>query len=112
MISGIVMYPNTPGGHFDWTYYLNTHIPLALRRLGSAVKDWTVEQGVAGMEPGSAPAYVAMARFLFDSLEAFQQAFAPHADELLGDIPNYTNIQPTIQFSEVKMSTAEAVRHI
>jgi len=38
-----------------------------------------------------------------ESVEAFQAAFAPHAAEILGDIPNYTSIQPIIQFSEVKM---------
>jgi len=36
-------------------------------------------------------------------VEAFQNAFAPHAAEILADIPNYTTIQPVIQFSEVKM---------
>jgi len=38
-----------------------------------------------------------------DDPEAFQAAFAPHAPALLGDIPNYTNTQPTIQISEIKM---------
>ena len=63
-----------------------------------------VEQGLGGMQPGSPPAYVAMGHLLFESVEAFRQSFAPHAQELLGDIPNYTNITPTIQISEVKMS--------
>ena len=40
---------------------------------------------------------------LFDSVEAFQKAFAPHADSIMGDIPNYTDIQPIIQLNEVKM---------
>ena len=26
----------------------------------------------------------------------------PHAKEIMGDIPNFTKIQPTIQISEVK----------
>jgi uncharacterized protein (TIGR02118 family) len=38
-----------------------------------------------------------------DSAEAFQAAFAPHAQEIMGDIPNYTDIDPTIQISEVKI---------
>ena len=37
------------------------------------------------------------------STDAFETAFAPHAQAIMGDIPNYTNIQPTIQISEVKM---------
>jgi len=44
-----------------------------------------------------------MGHLLFDSVEAFQAAFAPIAPALMGDIPNYTNIQPTIQISEVKI---------
>ena len=39
----------------------------------------------------------------FDSVEAFQAAYGPHAEALMGDIPNYTDIQPTIQISEVKI---------
>lgn len=35
MIRVTVLYPNTPGSSFNWAYYLNTHIPLALRRLGA-----------------------------------------------------------------------------
>lgn len=104
MIKVSVMYPNGADSKFDMMYYLNTHVPLVLQKLGSAVKGAAVEQGLGGMQPGSPPAYVAMGHLLFESVEAFQQSFAPHAQELLGDIPNYTNIQPTIQISEVKLS--------
>ena len=44
-----------------------------------------------------------MGHLLFDSVEAFQQSFGPHAETIMGDIPNYTNTQPTIQVSEVKL---------
>jgi uncharacterized protein (TIGR02118 family) len=104
MIKVSVMYPRDPDSKFDMTYYLNSHVPLVLQRLGSAVKGVAVEEGLGGMQPESPPAYVAMGHVLFESVEAFQKSFAPHAEELLGDIPNYTNIQPTIQISEVKMS--------
>jgi hypothetical protein len=40
---------------------------------------------------------------LLDSVEAFQNAFIPHAAEIQGDIPRYTNVAPSIQISEVKM---------
>jgi hypothetical protein len=32
-------------------------------------------------------------------------AFGPHAEELQGDIANYTDIEPTIQISEVQILT-------
>jgi uncharacterized protein (TIGR02118 family) len=36
-----------------------------------------------------------------DSIDAFNAAFGPHAKEIMGDIVNYTDISPVIQFSEV-----------
>jgi uncharacterized protein (TIGR02118 family) len=62
-----------------------------------------VEQGLGGAEPGSPATYVAMGHLLFDSVEAFQSAFGPYAEAIMADIPNYTDTQPTIQISEVKM---------
>ena len=46
---------------------------------------------------------MAMVHATFDSAEVFATAFAPHAAELQGDAPNYTNIQPVVQISEVLM---------
>jgi len=47
-------------------------------------------------------AYIAMGHLYFDSVAAFQTAFGPHAESMRRDIPNFTDIQPTIQISEVK----------
>jgi uncharacterized protein (TIGR02118 family) len=44
-----------------------------------------------------------MGHLLFDSVEAFQQAWGPHAEAIVGDVPNFTNTQPTVQLSEVKL---------
>jgi uncharacterized protein (TIGR02118 family) len=62
-----------------------------------------VEGGIAGDAPGSAPTYIAMGHLYFDTADAFQAAFAPHAQAILADIPNYTDTFPTIQISEVKL---------
>ena len=45
----------------------------------------------------------ALAHLQFDSVEAFQQSFGPHAQTIMGDAPNFTNTQPTVQISEVKL---------
>jgi uncharacterized protein (TIGR02118 family) len=45
-----------------------------------------------------------MCHFLFDSMESFMAAFAPHAARLQGDMSNYTDIKPIIQISEVLIS--------
>jgi uncharacterized protein (TIGR02118 family) len=103
MIKVSVLYPNQPGRKFDMGYYCNKHMKLVQEKLGAACKSMAVEQGLSGATPGSAPAFVAMGHMYFDSLEAFQAAFAPCADTLIADIPNYTDIEPTFQVSDVKM---------
>ena len=103
MIKVSVLYPNKTGSHFDMAYYLDKHIPMVRQKLAASLRGASVEQGVAGLEPGAPAAYAAMGHLLFDSVEAFQQAFAPHAQAIVGDIPNYTDTQPTIQVSEVKL---------
>jgi uncharacterized protein (TIGR02118 family) len=102
MIKVTVMYPNNEGSTFDMTYYCETHIPMVRQKLGAALKGVAVEQGISGEEPGSRAPYLALGHLLFESVEAFQTAFGPHAEEFERDIPNYTNTQPTIQISEVK----------
>lgn len=103
MIRINVLYPNSDGATFDMDYYLDTHMPMVRQRMGSALKGMSVEQGVSGGQPGSDPAYRVLATLEFDSVDAFQAAFVPHAPEIQGDIPRYTDIVPTIQISEVKL---------
>ena len=40
----------------------------------------------------------------FESVDAFQTAFGPKAQEILGDIPNYTDLQPVMMISEAVVS--------
>jgi uncharacterized protein (TIGR02118 family) len=54
--------------------------------------------------PGSQPTYAAMGHLWFESTDSFQAAFGPHAATIMADIPNYSNVQPVIQISEVKLS--------
>jgi len=103
MVKVSVLYPNSAGCKFDMGYYLSKHMPMVKQKLGAALKSMAVEQGIAGGTPGAPAAYVAMGHLYFDSVDAFQAAFGPHAPAILADIPNYTNTQPTVQVSEVKM---------
>jgi uncharacterized protein (TIGR02118 family) len=103
MIKVSVMYPNQLGTHFDMAYYCTKHIPLVRQLLGSALRNVAVEEGIGGMTPGSPAAYVALGHLYFESEAAFQKAFTPHAEQIVGDIPNYTDTQPTIQISTVKI---------
>jgi uncharacterized protein (TIGR02118 family) len=103
MIKVTVFYPNEEGKNFDMDYYCTKHIPMVKEKCGSACKGATIDQGLGGPEPGSPATYVAMGHLLFESVEEFQNAFAPHAETIMADIPNYTEIQPLIQISEVKV---------
>jgi uncharacterized protein (TIGR02118 family) len=104
MIKVSVLYPYTGGAAFDMNYYLTKHIPMVREKLGAACKGASVEHGIAGGAPGTSPTYIAMGHLLFESVEAFQAAFGPHTAEIVGDVPNYTPIEPILQISEVKIS--------
>ena len=103
MIKVSVLYPNQEGSNFDMDYYCNSHIPMVREKLGATCKGVAVEQGTAGATPGSRPGFIAMGHLYFDTVEAFRAAFTPHAEAIMADIPNYTDIQPTLQISEVKI---------
>jgi uncharacterized protein (TIGR02118 family) len=104
MIKVSILYPNAAGSRFDADYYVNTHMPMAIESLGAAILGVSVEIGLSGATPGQAPPYAAMCHFVCETQEAFTEAFLPHAGKLQGDIPNYTDIPPVIQISEIKMS--------
>ena len=99
MIRVNVLYPSKPGGTFDYDYYLATHMPLVKERLGDALKRVEVYKGIAGAAGAAAP-YVTIASLWFDTIDAFEAAFGPHAAEIMGDIPNFSNIEPIVQIEE------------
>jgi uncharacterized protein (TIGR02118 family) len=104
MIRVSFLYPNKPGSHFDGEYYIGKHMPLVIDRLGSAVKAVSAEIGISGAMPGSEPPYAAHCAFTFESVQAFTQAVMPHYAELQADIPNYTDIEPVVQISDLRIS--------
>lgn len=103
MIKVSVFYANGEGKHFDINYYCEKHMPLVKRLLGAAVKGIAVEHGIGGGTPGAAPQFLAMGHIYFESVEAFQSSFGPNSAEIVADVANYTNVQPLLQISEVKM---------
>lgn len=103
MIKVSVMYPNSEGATFDIDYYCNTHIPMVGELLGDALKGGTVDSGLAGGAPGEAAPFIAMGHITFESVEAFQDSFGPNAEKIMADLANFTNVQPQIQISEIKI---------
>lgn len=103
MISVTIIYPNSEDTTFDIDYYCNKHVPMVVELLGDALKGCSVDSGLAGGAPGQTAPYVAIGRLQFESIESFQQSFGPVAAQLSEDLPNYTNSQPQLQISEIKL---------
>jgi uncharacterized protein (TIGR02118 family) len=102
MIKVSVLYPSKPNSRFDVDYYLTVHMPMSVRLLGAAVKETSIEIGIGGGAPNEPAPYAAIVGFISDSVEAFMAAFMPVIGQLQGDIPNYTDIEPVIQISEIR----------
>jgi uncharacterized protein (TIGR02118 family) len=91
MIKVSVMYPHKPGMRFDHDYYRTKHLPLIKARMGAALKYYTIDKGLADGEGKPLGAYVAMCHLLCDSVDEYQSSFGPHAQEIRGDIRNFTD---------------------
>ncbi|WBH17248.1 EthD family reductase [Sphingomonas radiodurans] len=91
-----VIYPNHDGARFDADYYKATHAALAQEL-------WNPDriELIAGQSPNADPVpYALIAHFHFASPEALGQAMAnPRNGELQADVPNFTDITPTLMMS-------------
>ncbi len=101
MVKVSVMYPNTPGARFDHDYYRDKHLPLLKARMGDACLYYTIDKAISGRTPDEPAPYVAMCHIFSESVEAFLAGFGPHAEEIVADIANYTDLTPVRQISEV-----------
>jgi uncharacterized protein (TIGR02118 family) len=101
MIKVTILYPNGDGKKFDMDYYANKHMPMVASLLGDSLKMFEIDKGIAGRTPDEPIPYLAIGYLYFDKLSAFRNSFGPNAEKIRKDIPNYTNIQPVVQISEV-----------
>ncbi|MDM8001105.1 MAG: EthD family reductase [Dehalococcoidia bacterium] len=97
MIRVSVMYPNEKGKRFDLDYFTKKHMALVHKLLDPA---GLVKSEVDKAADPNAP-FVAVAHLYFKSLEESQVGFATHAAEFMADMPNYTDLVPQVQFSEI-----------
>jgi uncharacterized protein (TIGR02118 family) len=92
-----VAYPNKTDAKFDFDYYMKKHIPMVAGLVGKSIE---VRRGISSVT-GSPAAFVCLATIPIDSVTKFQALLSQHGTEILADIPNYTNIEPIIQFDEI-----------
>lgn len=94
-----VIYPITDSSHFDFDYYLGTHMPLVGEHMGPHIESTLVTKGLAG-GPDAPPESYAVATIVFadqDSLNAAMAAAGP----VIADIPKFTNTKPQMLIGEV-----------
>ena len=103
MIRVAVLYPKTEDSHFDWDYYMNKHMTLVRERLTSmGLTGDSVDEGLGGATPKQPVPFAAVCYLHFDTMEAMQQGLGTHGKEIMGDIPNFTNVQPQVLVSRVR----------
>jgi uncharacterized protein (TIGR02118 family) len=101
MICVSALYANAAGKRFDYDYYAQKHMPMALDRLKDhGMSRYEIDRGLGGAAPGSAPSYLCIGRLYFESLAGVEQGITKHGPELMADIPNYTNAEVVLQISE------------
>lgn len=94
MIKLTVLYPAGEGSTFDVDYYKDKHVEIVNRTLKPT--SHTIDQGIEGQP------FMAVGHFYFDSLDKLQAGMGhPDAGDGMADLPNFTNVQPQIQISEV-----------
>jgi len=103
MITVTVLYRHSDSVKFNMNYYLDSHMPMISRLLGPALKGALVQQGTGGGAPGTPPEFTVITVLRFDSMESFQAAFLPHAETVMADLANFTNVPPSIQFNDVRL---------
>ena len=102
MIKVTVLYPNEQGKKFDLEYYTNSHIPMVQRLLGPmGLVRGELEKGVSGTDPNAPPPFVVVGNLYFNTTEEVHAAFSAHGREIMGDVKNYTEIEPQFQISEI-----------
>ena len=101
MIKVTILYPSGENKKFDMDYYLSKHIPLVKSLFAGDLRWTAIDKGIAGGAPGAPAPYMLICYLYFDTVSAFQNAMKANGSKIQADIPNFTNIHPVIQISEV-----------
>ncbi len=102
MIRVSVLYPNKPGSRFDHAYFAQRHIPMVRERLSRfGLLRAEIDTGVAGEEPDAPAPFVCIGHLYIQSVPDFENGMLAHGEAILADVPNYTDLTPQIQVSEM-----------
>jgi len=102
MIKVSALYPNQPGKKFDMAYFTSKHLPMVHERCKPfGMMGFEADKGVSGPDPKAPAPFTAVANLYFHTVDGVHEAFKTHGREIMGDIKNYTDVQPQFQISEV-----------
>lgn len=102
MFKVTILYPNGEDKTFDMDYYEKKHMPMVAGFIGNNLQFYEIDKGIAGRTANDKVPFVAIGYFYILDVAAYNNAIAQNREAIIGDIKNYTNIQPIIQISEIK----------
>jgi len=96
-----VMYPNNENARFDIEYYRTKHMDLVNRDLKAfGLVRVEVLKGISDGSSQPAP-YICIGNLYFETIDGYEKGIAASGGALRADIPNFTNVTPIRQISEV-----------
>ena len=102
MIRIAAVYPRQEGKKFDMDYYIHTHLPMVWQKFSPfGLRKIEVDHGVETPGGGASP-FFAIGYLYFDTLADFQQCYAAVGQDVVGNIPQYTDVMPMIQIGEME----------
>lgn len=99
MVRVSFVYRKDCGSHFDLEFYIHRHMPkvrAALTPHGLTNVEVDVPTGGDAEHP-----FYAVGHLYFERAEQFAEGFSLEGTALKANIPNYTDVVPEIQVSEV-----------
>jgi uncharacterized protein (TIGR02118 family) len=96
-----VMYPNQAGARFDIDYYRTRHMQLVRTHMQPhGLVRTEVLKGLSGTAGQPAP-FICIGNLYFETADGYEKGIAASAGALRADIPNFTDVSPVRQISEI-----------
>ena len=102
MFKVAILYPNGDDKTFDMDYYEKNHMPMMAGLIGKNLNFYEIDKGIAGRTPNDKVPFVAIGYFYINDVTEYNKVIAQNINAIREDIGKYTNIQPTIQISEIR----------
>lgn len=93
-----VLYPVSEGTTFDYAYYGKTHMALVAEHMGPHIDRTVVTKGQSG-GPDTPAGFHAIATIVFKDKAAMGAAMKA-SGPVMADVPNFTNVRPTVLIGE------------